>query len=220
MNIIRAFNQNSVTVDSGILFNKNLSTDAKIILMILLTHSEDYKLATNALAAESGLSEYKVTKAIKELQSEGYLSHRRVTENGRYSGIEWTVKDDPKLSKKYSTEQPTVLSPDEYQFQQIWDAYPIHRRGSRKEAMSVFEMLVRSEVLDINYEDILLGLNEMKHSKNWTKDNGKWIPSLKKFLDNRGWVEGIEHPSTLEARMQRIDKVLEGINDENNTRNI
>lgn len=225
MIILKSNHSNSTPVNKDILFNKDLSAEARIILLILLTHSEDYSVNQCSLSNESGLSLYKLRNAMKELSSAGFLSHMQTTKNGRYSGVEWTVKDDPKLSRKSNDtsgtyEQPKVLSPYEYQFQQIWEEYPIHRRGSRKEAISVFEMLVSSEALDINYEDILLGLNEMKHSKNWTKDNGKWIPSLKKFLDNRGWIEGIEHPSTLEARMQRIDKVLEGINHENNTRNI
>lgn len=203
----------TVTVDTQFIFNKKLSAEARVILLITLTHSDDHRFYIDELINESGLSKYKVDKALKELKANKYIQYKHVmTPSGRFDGVEWIITENPygKPSHKGNaindiSEQPQVISASEYNFNRIWEAYPAHRRGDRKEAMKAYKQISDADVI---IEDILNGLREMQGKEDWKKDEGRWIPGLKKFLANRIWEEGLENPTSAQGYKEKMMEVL------------
>lgn len=211
--IHRCTEGSTVTVDTQFIFNKKLSAEARVILLIALTHSDDHRFYIDELINESGLSKYKVDKALKELKANKYIQYKHVmTPSGRFDGVEWIITENPygKPSHKRNavndiSEQPQVISASEYNFNRIWEAYPAHRRGDRKEAMKAYKQISDADVI---IEDILNGLREMQGKEDWKKDEGRWIPGLKKFLANRIWEEGLENPTSAQGYKEKMMEVL------------
>lgn len=210
--IIRTEHSSSVNIDKSLIFNKKLSAEARLLLIMILTHDDDHRFKLEELVKESGLTKYKTDKALKELKENKYLQYKHITVAGRYDGVEWIIKENPngKPSTKANVnedikDQPTVISATDYNFNRIWEAYPAHRRGDRKEAMKAF-----TKIPDANdrIEDILNGLHEMQGKEDWRKDEGKWIPGLTKFLTNRIWEEGLENPTSAAARKEKMMEAL------------
>lgn len=211
--IHRCTSGSTVTVDTQFIFNKKLSAEARVILLIALTHSDDHRFYIDELINESGLSKYKVDKALKELKANKYIQYKHVmTPSGRFDGVEWIITENPdgKPSHKKTavndiSEQPQVISTSEFNFNRIWEAYPAHRRGDRKEAMKAYKQIPDADSI---IEDILNGLREMQGKEDWKKDEGRWIPGLKKFLANRIWEEGLENPTSAQGYKEKMMEAL------------
>lgn len=203
----------TVTVDTQFIFNKKLSAEARVILLIVLTHSDDHRFYIDELINESGLSKYKVDKALKELKANKYIQYKHVLNpSGRFDGVEWIITENPdgKPSPKSNavsdiSEQSQVISAADFNFNRIWEAYPAHRRGDKKEAMKAYKQISDADII---VEDILNGLREMQGKEDWKKDEGRWIPGLKKFLANRIWEEGLENPTSAQGYKEKMMEVL------------
>lgn len=217
--ITRSEHNSAVNVDKSLIFNKKLSAEARLLLIMILSYDDDHKFKVEELVKESGLTKYKIDKALKELKENKYLQYRHISVAGRYDGVEWIIRENPngktKLFKQEAVQendnpitfdQPQVISTSEYNFNRIWEAYPTQKRCDRKAAMQAFNQIPNAN--DI-IEDILEGLHEMKGKENWLKEGGKWIPGLPKFLENHIWEEGLKNPSSFEARNRMIREVLE-----------
>lgn len=69
-------------------------------------------------------------------------------------------------------------------FEKFWSAYP--RKVSRQQAVSAWEKLAPDEALT---ERILSSLQRDKSCKQWTSDNGLFIPYPANWLNNRRWED-------------------------------
>lgn len=211
--IYRCEHKSSVNIDTALILNKKLSAEARLLLVILLSHEDDHRFNFDEIVEESGMSKYKVSKALNELKLNNYLNYKHIsTAAGRFDGVEWIVNENPNGTPSVKSnspvtpdEQPEVISTAELNFNRIWQEYPAHRRGDKKEAIKVYKRIPEAD--DI-IEDILRGLREMKCKTDWQKEQGKWIPGLRKFLENRIWEEGLDHPSTMQGRYERTMEVL------------
>lgn len=210
--IIRSEHIAPVNIDKGLIFNKQLSVEARFILIALLTYDDDHRFKFEELVKELGLSKYKVEKALKELKDNKYLQYKHISVAGRYDGVEWIIQENPNGKpslKSYVNEdtkdQPAVISATDYNFNRIWEAYPAHRRGDKKEAMKSYKQISDADTI---IEDILNGLREMQGKEDWKKDEGRWIPGLKKFLANRIWEEGLENPTSAQGYKDKMMEVL------------
>lgn len=193
--------QKFTQIDNRIIENTNLTFGARFLLIFLLKFSPDdnFKFSYERISKKAGISFSKTRALVKELQDAGYVKLTRMKDGNLYGFYHWDVYEESQISL-----EPIVISNTEYNFNRLWDSYPTHRRGDRKEAIKAFNGI--PEVND-NIEDILNGLNEMKGNDNWVKDDGKWIPGLKKFLDNRIWIEGLENPSSTQGWIEKCMEV-------------
>ncbi len=75
----------------------------------------------------------------------------------------------------------------EHTFNEFWDAYPrrVNKRGSRKSwvKLNLSKSLVKK---------IMKGLVAAKVSRQWTKDNGEFIPHPTTWLNQHRWEDEIE----------------------------
>lgn len=100
---------------------------------------------------------------------------RRVQENGQ------------PLPITQRTETPFAEDPatrGDMGFQQLVDAYPQHRVGSREEARLVWLGTPHKGL-----PRLLDGLYRWMDSEQWTKEGGRYIPSLANFLRKRYWEQ-------------------------------
>ena len=69
-------------------------------------------------------------------------------------------------------------------FERFWNVYP--RKVNKKEAIKAWNSLKPSEGLT---EEIIAGVTYWKKSKQWSKDNGQFIPHASTFLRGERWKE-------------------------------
>ena len=69
-------------------------------------------------------------------------------------------------------------------FSRLWNAYPEHRRKGHTEAQDAWIALEPSPTLTIT---ILDNLEHLKLSKKWSIEGGRYVPALKKFIQQRLW---------------------------------
>ena len=84
-------------------------------------------------------------------------------------------------------------------FDSLWNAYPAKRRANRAKCRETFESV------EAQISDLLAALDRQKDSEDWTKEGGKYIPGLYKWLTESRWETAPEPagyfpgPSELEA---------------------
>ena len=71
-------------------------------------------------------------------------------------------------------------------FDAFWDAYP--RKVGRKPALDLWLRMKPDEQLA---QEMLAGLERLKHSAQWQKDGGEFIPHPKTFLFQRRWTDEV-----------------------------
>lgn len=207
--------RNFTVISNHIIRNQSLSYQARFLLTWLLSFNpqDGFRFSIDKISNKTGIPLSRTRSLIQELQNAGYIKLSRIRESNRYGCYRWEIFETPDLNNEASIEtsektqhdQPTVISAADYNFNRIWEAYPAHRRGDRKEAMKAF-----TKIPDANdrIEDILNGLHEMQGKEDWRKDEGKWIPGLTKFLTNRIWEEGLENPTSAAARKEKMMEAL------------
>lgn len=78
----------------------------------------------------------------------------------------------------------------EEQFSALVAEYPVHRRAGRHPAMRIFRRLVRRG--ETTATELLQILSRQKVSDLWLKDQGQWVPGIKKWLGERRWEESVQ----------------------------
>ena len=74
-------------------------------------------------------------------------------------------------------------------FEKFWASYP--RKTAKRNALRAFEKLNVTEAL---LTEMLAALDWQRHSEQWTKDNGSYIPHPATWLNGRRWED--ERPGT------------------------
>jgi hypothetical protein len=72
--------------------------------------------------------------------------------------------------------------PENDRFERFWSAYP--RKTGKKEAIEAWKRINPDEDMT---ETIIAGLERWKQSKQWTDDNGQYIPYPASFLSKERW---------------------------------
>ena len=70
-------------------------------------------------------------------------------------------------------------------YQRFCFTYPRHRLGIKR-ALHEYWTLNR---LEKNSKKIIRCVEDHKDSKEWTDEDGKWVPGAVKFLEQERWVE-------------------------------
>ena len=68
-------------------------------------------------------------------------------------------------------------------FMSVWSTYPEHRRNSIARDSKTWREFGDEALVDIIVED----LEARKETEPWTAESGKWVPGLRKYLENRMW---------------------------------
>lgn len=198
---------NFTILNNKVLRNSELSYQARFLLAWLLTWNpkEGFKFSTDKISKSTKIPLARTRILIKELQDAGYLKLTQLRDGQRFGYCRWDIYESPILDNTVDQQsvEPEIITQTEYNFNRIWDAYPADHRKDRKAALKAYKQIPEA---DNNIDKILLGLEEMKGNQNWLKDDGRWIPGLKKFLENRIWEEGLNNPTSLQGR---CDKTLE-----------
>lgn len=79
-------------------------------------------------------------------------------------------------------------------FDAFWSAYP--KKRDRTKAKAVFSKMNVDEGL---LAEILKAIERQKHSPDWTKDNGQFIPYPTTWLSGRRWEDEPEEPGAGES---------------------
>lgn len=90
----------------------------------------------------------------------------------------------PSLGDKNRGAGEQVISQTEYLFRQLREKYPPHRLGDYAIGLKAFQ-----SIPDINmvYPEIIQGLENWKQSESWSNEDGRYVPGLAKFLNERKW---------------------------------
>ena len=68
-------------------------------------------------------------------------------------------------------------------FMAVWSAYPEHRRNTIARDSKTWREFDDEALVDIIVED----LEARKETDSWTSEEGKWVPGMRKYLENRTW---------------------------------
>lgn len=100
-------------------------------------------------------------------------------------------------------------------FLAVFDAYPEHRRDKSHQTQSAFTeiMAPRSDEDHPKLQaKILDSIERAKASDDWARENGRFVPNLKKFLEEMHWVREYRAAPTgesTEQRMMRLAREME-----------
>jgi predicted transcriptional regulator len=103
--------KNFTTIPNEIIRNKEMSCNAKAILITMLSLPPDWDFTISGLSAVIKESREVIAKAIRELESFGYVERERVRKpNGTYGGTNYTVYQFPE-EKQPKSENPVLDNP-------------------------------------------------------------------------------------------------------------
>lgn len=103
-------------------------------------------------------------------------------------GIDENVKDNITVFNNTSNNTNTPIVPFDVTsaFETFWEAYP--KKMDRKKAQEKFIKICKTEE---QMKLIMEGLKEHKKSKDWTKNNGQFVPYAKTWLNDERWNDEI-----------------------------
>ena len=84
-----------------------------------------------------------------------------------------------------------IPEPESQKFIEFWKAFPIDK-GDRSKAREFWKTLHCEKIAD----QIIASVKSHAMLPDWQKDNGQWIPSIWKFLENRQWERKLALPKT------------------------
>ena len=97
---------------------------------------------------------------------------------------------------------PPIISPEEEMFKMFWEAYPkCFRKANEKGCRAKF---VKIKNLKKIFPDIISSLEMQKRSKQWTDDNGQYIPAPLTWINQERWTVTDERTET----QIKIDEVV------------
>ena len=89
---------------------------------------------------------------------------------------------------------PPIISPRENLFEMFWASYPqCFRKVNKKGCKSKF---IKIKNLEDIFPDIMTSLEMQKRSKQWTDDNGQYIPAPLTWINQERWTVKDERTET------------------------
>lgn len=78
---------------NAVLRDERLTSDAKVIIYLLLAVSGDFHISEAGIASSVHMSLERVKKAVRLLRSAGYIQITKVKDGSRFGGYEWLISD-------------------------------------------------------------------------------------------------------------------------------
>lgn len=190
---------------------KGMSLKAKGLLSLMLSLPEEWDYSVRGLATLSKDGKDSVMTTLTELEEFGYLKRTKILdENGRFSGYDYDIFEKPDTetpcpgnpdtdkpdtgnppqlnTKKSSTNQSSTnevsTKEDIYPFEEFWSAYP--KKKAKEDARKAWVKLKPDETLG---KEIIQAVMENSKSKDWLKENGKYIPYPATYLNGKRWED-------------------------------
>jgi hypothetical protein len=212
-------------VPNALLADPDLSLKAKGLYALMYSKPDGWQFYESALVRESKDGKDSVGSGLDELVSAGWLlrSGGRADDTGRFTAYDYellvrrdglSVAGNPLRETRdgkpatnntdpSNTDKPinTPKAPKGAElvngaFEDFWKAYP--NKVGKPAALRAF---VRAKP---DQSALLLGLDRWRHSEQWKKDKGRFIPHPTTFLNQRRWEDSptsAEPPKTdLERR--------------------
>ena len=190
---------------------KEMSLKAKGLLSLMLSLPDEWDYSANGLATLSKDGKDSIKKTLVELEQFGYLKRTRATDSkGRFVGYDYDIFEKPTtgkpvtekpLAENPSTENPPQLNTkgsstnqsstnevstkqDIYPFDEFWSAYP--KKKAKEAARKAWVKLKPDETLG---KEIIQAVLESAKTKDWLKENGKYIPYPATYLNGKRWED-------------------------------
>jgi hypothetical protein len=139
-----------------------------------------------------------IVKEMMDACSSNPIKWLKFEEIDGHSGIPRETGEDTTvplyLSKKLSRNLSRKSMQDlEDRFEGIWEIYP--RKEKKKRAADSFMKIAPEEEV---FNRMVTAIEKQKKSRQWTKDEGQFIPMLSTWLNNQQWEdEGIKAPAAV-----------------------
>ena len=218
-------------IPANVRYDKRLSANAKLLYgeITALSNKNGICFATNQYFANLyGLSSISISRLIKTLKDNGYISTQITYKKGtneidkRYiqickeginnfdnTPVNINVKDNNTSTNNTSINNP-LYNPqkgenkkiNEELFNKFWNEYP--KKKSKGNVEKWFEKNKPTEEL-INL--MIEKLRVLKTTSQWTKKNGQYIPYPTTWLNAKGWEDEItieEHTESDEEELARL----------------
>ena len=196
--------------------DKRLSWKAKGLLSLMLSLPDNWDYSIAGLRTLSSDGETSTRSAIKELEEYGYLTRRKIRENGKIIDWEYNVYEYP-VNTKQLLDNPVVenrvvenqaqlntnisntkeLNTKEYIYSANDKFNPLQffekfwslypRKVNKKKAQEKFIKICKDED---TYNEIMQGLERYKKSKQW--QTIEYIPHAVTWLNGERWKDEIE----------------------------
>lgn len=151
------------------------------------------KSSTSNTDREKGLSEEKTENTRAREKAEN-PTRPPVVEEG-------VSRNNPASRQNENPSRESVLSPPPpSDLARFVAAYPKHRLTTDKEAIK--KAWRNSEAKRPPIEAILFKLAEQKESEQWTKEGGKYVPGIVKYINEHGWHAPILPPAAPRFKTQ------------------
>lgn len=174
---------------NAILKDKDLTSDAKVIIYALLSISGDYHISESGIASAVNLSLDRVKKAIKLLKSAGYIEVTRVMNNHRLNGYMWKISDANGTYRKCDfrkLENPTTENPTDEISSDRETQRPKTRLMENLPAYEYTERYQETNNQEMNYQG--QRENQLPHQPDAVVEN----VSLPPYSGNSSWESSSE----------------------------
>lgn len=88
---VDGFRDNYYNLPEDPIFDKNLTSDAKVVLLSLFLVPWNFHITIESISRKIGMSENRVNSAIKQLKKYGYISVERLTDEYGPCGYYWHI---------------------------------------------------------------------------------------------------------------------------------
>ena len=132
--------------------------------------------------AEVRLECRRMTREEKDRKINALCQQRHRSKGKSKAGVREEVRS--LSSSSYPLISPSGGLRCEDLFEIFWASYPAHRQTGRKSAYSEWRKLKPDrEMLD----RMLSALDRQKESSDWIKEDGRYVPGIRKWLEDRYW---------------------------------
>lgn len=206
-----------------------LSWAARGLLVFLLGKPDHWEISVAHLRGETATSAKPTGRdgvygLLQELINTGYVQrHQGRQDNGLLGEINYLVSESPLpaqplpaspdtaqpypanptlvsiegkqvLKKAASTEKPVVDKDLAEAFEVFWKLYP--NKKSKKDARKAWEKLKPSAELRLT---LMTALGSHRLSRDWTKDDGQYVPMASTWLNGERWTDELVPASAAKA---------------------
>lgn len=201
---------NYTVVSNKILWDKRLSLKARGLLIFCLGLPDGWEYSIEGLVKATGEGRTSVASGLKELEDNGYLRRRRVYTNGKVSGIDYFLYEDPLM--------PDVAGEpieDEVPFNDF-EAIPVEETVDFTNAIPV-DIPVEEEIFNVfaDTTGIMLPVEDLK-SENLNSENLTLGSETENLMEENLKAENL----ILENQPQYNTNTLDNTNTKVNTKDL
>jgi len=194
---------NFTTIANATIRDTNLSDGAKVVLLFMLSCSDDWDFSIKGLAHVFGLAERTVMRRITELKKAGYIRQRRIQNpNGIITGCDWDIFEvssihsdtKPQCGSNHSVDETTVWSKP-----QCGNLSPIRNNNNKEITNIKKEQCIKESAIGI-FQNVRLTNSEQEELINryGIREVGIYIDRLSTYMNENPEKHYKNHKATIE----------------------